>query len=227
MWGAYLWEGGNIGVWVGPSTYRDSKLPPWGPPAAFVTSKGANSTTNSTQSSSTSTISLKSGDSSYFNSSWYGHTPTRVRRSSSSRNTPECGELRIEVASHGSHGQPSGYGFNPSTVSWAPKLCRERSRIVCQTRKLTVSGLMGTLNRQTRELELLSEKVANVTRELDAVKSSHCGVEPKHRVECGWGGIKAWQCRQRGCCFDASITGVKWCFKKGKNHYFSVFKRHF
>ncbi|CAC5403178.1 unnamed protein product [Mytilus coruscus] len=41
-----------------------------------------------------------------------------------------------------------------------------------------------------------------------------CHVPPIYRQECGWGGISPETCESRGCCFDSSIRGVKWCFKK-------------
>ncbi|KYO39057.1 trefoil factor 2-like [Alligator mississippiensis] len=39
-----------------------------------------------------------------------------------------------------------------------------------------------------------------------------CAVSPQQRKDCGYPGIRAETCHQRGCCFDASITDVPWCF---------------
>ena len=39
-------------------------------------------------------------------------------------------------------------------------------------------------------------------------------MHPHKREECGWSGISKATCESRGCCFDNSITGVKWCFRK-------------
>jgi len=35
---------------------------------------------------------------------------------------------------------------------------------------------------------------------------------PANRVNCGFPGIQAQACYERGCCFDSSIPGVPWCF---------------
>ncbi|XP_062983764.1 uncharacterized protein LOC134399610 [Elgaria multicarinata webbii] len=40
----------------------------------------------------------------------------------------------------------------------------------------------------------------------------NCNVPPRRRRECGWAGISRQQCVSRGCCFNNSIRGVKWCF---------------
>ncbi|OWA50193.1 putative Skin secretory protein xP2 [Hypsibius exemplaris] len=32
------------------------------------------------------------------------------------------------------------------------------------------------------------------------------------RTECGFSGITEGQCRSKGCCFDNSKPGMKWCF---------------
>ncbi|XP_078615661.1 P-selectin-like isoform X2 [Branchiostoma floridae x Branchiostoma japonicum] len=37
-------------------------------------------------------------------------------------------------------------------------------------------------------------------------------VDPYARRNCGWPGITAAECQERGCCWDNSIRGVKWCF---------------
>ncbi|XP_028623671.1 trefoil factor 1 [Grammomys surdaster] len=40
-----------------------------------------------------------------------------------------------------------------------------------------------------------------------------CTVTPKERSNCGFPGVTAEQCKERGCCFDDSIRGFPWCFK--------------
>ncbi|PFX16944.1 ATP-binding cassette sub-family A member 1 [Stylophora pistillata] len=53
----------------------------------------------------------------------------------------------------------------------------------------------------------------NVTRDKDS-----CSViDPKWRVDCGWPGISEGQCRQRGCCFDATIPKTRFCFYKAED----------
>ena len=39
-------------------------------------------------------------------------------------------------------------------------------------------------------------------------------MHPNKRNECGWPGISKATCEDRGCCFDNSFPGVKWCFPK-------------
>ena len=39
-------------------------------------------------------------------------------------------------------------------------------------------------------------------------------MHPYERKECGWPGISRATCENRGCCFDDSMHGVKWCFHK-------------
>ncbi|XP_069506177.1 alpha-2-macroglobulin-like protein 1 [Ambystoma mexicanum] len=39
-----------------------------------------------------------------------------------------------------------------------------------------------------------------------------CGIEPKSRTDCGFHGITAEVCVQKGCCFDSKIPEVVWCF---------------
>ena len=41
-----------------------------------------------------------------------------------------------------------------------------------------------------------------------------CNMHPHKRNECGWPGISKATCEGRGCCFDNSFPGVKWCFPK-------------
>ncbi|KFR08484.1 Trefoil factor 2, partial [Opisthocomus hoazin] len=39
-----------------------------------------------------------------------------------------------------------------------------------------------------------------------------CKQGPKERKNCGYPGITAAECRKAGCCFNASVAGVPWCF---------------
>ena len=38
----------------------------------------------------------------------------------------------------------------------------------------------------------------------------NCKVD--NRVDCGYRGIQARQCREKGCCWDSKVRGVPWCF---------------
>ncbi|XP_069492309.1 putative gastrointestinal growth factor xP4 [Ambystoma mexicanum] len=42
--------------------------------------------------------------------------------------------------------------------------------------------------------------------------SNQCSIDPKAREDCGYPGIAPQACKDKNCCFDDSITGVKWCF---------------
>ncbi|XP_069045835.1 trefoil factor 2-like [Lepisosteus oculatus] len=44
-----------------------------------------------------------------------------------------------------------------------------------------------------------------------------CSVNPKEREECGYPGITAEECNNRGCCFSSAIPNVKWCFKPNES----------
>ncbi|XP_054830721.1 putative gastrointestinal growth factor xP1 [Eublepharis macularius] len=44
------------------------------------------------------------------------------------------------------------------------------------------------------------------------LSSQQCEIQPIARVNCGYAGISAEECNNRGCCFDSRITGVIWCF---------------
>ncbi|XP_019342803.1 trefoil factor 3 [Alligator mississippiensis] len=58
--------------------------------------------------------------------------------------------------------------------------------------------------------------VFGLTTLIDGVEpptKCQCAEKPNKRRECGYPGIKAEECHKRGCCFDASVTGVRWCFK--------------
>ncbi|KFP45284.1 Trefoil factor 2, partial [Chlamydotis macqueenii] len=39
-----------------------------------------------------------------------------------------------------------------------------------------------------------------------------CKVAPRERMNCGYPGISAGECRRIGCCFNASVPGIPWCF---------------
>ncbi|NWT41036.1 TFF2 factor, partial [Chroicocephalus maculipennis] len=39
-----------------------------------------------------------------------------------------------------------------------------------------------------------------------------CKLAPRERRNCGYPGISAAECRKAGCCFNASVPGVPWCF---------------
>ncbi|XP_027045418.1 ATP-binding cassette sub-family A member 1-like isoform X2 [Pocillopora damicornis] len=60
-------------------------------------------------------------------------------------------------------------------------------------------------------------------------KDSCTVIDPKWRVDCGWPGISAEQCKRRGCCFDSSKPGTRFCFYKaedaGCNCYLNQFVR--
>ena len=50
---------------------------------------------------------------------------------------------------------------------------------------------------------------------MDYIVTGQCEVDPADRIECGYPGIGQERCLARpGCCFDNSISGVKWCFKE-------------
>lgn len=40
-----------------------------------------------------------------------------------------------------------------------------------------------------------------------------CAVMPRDRKNCGFPGVTAQQCKEKGCCFDDSIRGIPWCFQ--------------
>lgn len=39
-----------------------------------------------------------------------------------------------------------------------------------------------------------------------------CPTDVKARVNCGYPGIPADQCHERGCCFESHPPAVPWCF---------------
>ncbi|NP_476470.1 trefoil factor 1 precursor [Rattus norvegicus] len=40
-----------------------------------------------------------------------------------------------------------------------------------------------------------------------------CAVIPRERINCGFPGVTAQQCKEKGCCFDDSVRGFPWCFR--------------
>ncbi|XP_015275224.1 PREDICTED: trefoil factor 2-like, partial [Gekko japonicus] len=49
-----------------------------------------------------------------------------------------------------------------------------------------------------------------------------CHLDPKTRVNCGFPGITAQQCRSAGCCFSSKVPGVPWCFSPAPPTYKKV-----
>uniref|UniRef100_A0A452VP27 Trefoil factor 1 n=2 Tax=Ursus TaxID=9639 RepID=A0A452VP27_URSMA len=47
---------------------------------------------------------------------------------------------------------------------------------------------------------------------LSSLAQDTCVVAPHHRANCGTPGITPSQCKERGCCFDNTVSGVPWCF---------------
>ncbi len=48
----------------------------------------------------------------------------------------------------------------------------------------------------------------------DAVNAGCSAAAPQSRIECGWPGINREKCNAMKCCYNDSVPGVKWCFKK-------------
>ncbi|OCT93702.1 hypothetical protein XELAEV_18011377mg, partial [Xenopus laevis] len=46
------------------------------------------------------------------------------------------------------------------------------------------------------------------------IKKLECSGDPTKRIDCGFPRITEKQCILRGCCFDSSISGVKWCYAR-------------
>ncbi|XP_073433285.1 trefoil factor 3-like [Dendrobates tinctorius] len=46
----------------------------------------------------------------------------------------------------------------------------------------------------------------------EAPPADHCAEGAKTRINCGYPGISAAICHDRGCCFDPKVSGVVWCF---------------
>ncbi|XP_075699317.1 alpha-2-macroglobulin-like protein 1 [Rhinoderma darwinii] len=44
---------------------------------------------------------------------------------------------------------------------------------------------------------------------------AHCTVTAAERTDCGHPNISKDECEHKGCCFDSSISGTKWCFHQG------------
>ncbi|CAH2219070.1 trefoil factor 1, partial [Pelobates cultripes] len=45
-----------------------------------------------------------------------------------------------------------------------------------------------------------------------ALTGTQCEVSASARVNCGFPGITATECENKGCCFDSAIQGAPWCF---------------
>ncbi|XP_051008463.1 trefoil factor 1-like [Acomys russatus] len=39
-----------------------------------------------------------------------------------------------------------------------------------------------------------------------------CTMNPRERINCGFPGVTAQQCKDKGCCFDNTVRGFPWCF---------------
>ncbi|OXB58629.1 hypothetical protein ASZ78_007623, partial [Callipepla squamata] len=47
---------------------------------------------------------------------------------------------------------------------------------------------------------------------LSSTAKCQCKIAARERRNCGPPGISAADCRKAGCCFNASVPGVPWCF---------------
>ncbi|XP_075191055.1 trefoil factor 3-like [Anomaloglossus baeobatrachus] len=45
-----------------------------------------------------------------------------------------------------------------------------------------------------------------------APSADHCVMDLKMRANCGYPGISAAICHNKGCCFDNKVSGIAWCF---------------
>ncbi|XP_071989643.1 uncharacterized protein [Engystomops pustulosus] len=54
--------------------------------------------------------------------------------------------------------------------------------------------------------------VLAATSNAQAPTADQCAVLPKARTNCGYPGISATACNNKGCCFDNKLSGVVWCF---------------
>ncbi|XP_023393977.1 trefoil factor 1 isoform X1 [Pteropus vampyrus] len=59
-------------------------------------------------------------------------------------------------------------------------------------------------------LEITAEPRAVLGRSAEA--SETCEVTPTERKNCGFPGITARACHEKGCCFNSATRGVPWCF---------------
>jgi len=82
---------------------------------------------------------------------------------------------------------------------------------------LLLSGVVESIHVSTgyknfnRPIELLRDNYnMEYYRDIHGVCS---GIDPTQRIECGFPGIKRWQCRQKGCCFDPYLAEATWCFQ--------------
>merc|ERR1711992_41105 len=46
------------------------------------------------------------------------------------------------------------------------------------------------------------------------LEAAECDVSPTNRIDCGYPGISRSECSSRGCCFDDTKPGTKFCFKQ-------------
>ncbi|CAI9608151.1 unnamed protein product, partial [Staurois parvus] len=52
------------------------------------------------------------------------------------------------------------------------------------------------------------DKAQGLVRSADRTGCGYPGI----RIDCGYPGIGSEECHSRGCCFNSSIPGDKWCF---------------
>ena len=58
----------------------------------------------------------------------------------------------------------------------------------------------------------LTTTAAATTEKLTTTETPGPNCNVKNRVNCGYGGIQPHDCRAKGCCWDARVPGVPWCF---------------
>jgi hypothetical protein len=42
---------------------------------------------------------------------------------------------------------------------------------------------------------------------------SRCVAKPDHRIDCGKASDRYDECRNKGCCYDPSVDGTRWCYQ--------------
>uniref|UniRef100_A0A8C4L7W8 Trefoil factor 1 n=2 Tax=Equus asinus TaxID=9793 RepID=A0A8C4L7W8_EQUAS len=47
---------------------------------------------------------------------------------------------------------------------------------------------------------------------LAQTEAETCTVAAQARTNCGFPGVTASECKDKGCCFDDTVRGVPWCF---------------
>lgn len=52
------------------------------------------------------------------------------------------------------------------------------------------------------------------------IRKLECSGDPVKRTDCGFSGITEKECKLKGCCFDSSISGVKWCYTRAGTVYY-------